>query len=202
MSLDCRNRIGLAHEHPGRARLAIDAVGIDHPGINRSALDRRAFRRKVSAWEADGAGHTELLGPLGRHDHVVRIDGARGVLVNITASSEVTLEEFQEASTLIQEAVHPDAKIKCGLVMDDQMADDFRVTVIATGIGAEARMVNGGSRLAAVEPYSPARGGAGPDGRAGQQDRIYVSRFDGGAKTDLAREVDLDTPTFIRQQAD
>jgi cell division protein FtsZ len=132
----------------------------------------------------------------------VRIDGARGVLVNITASSEVTLDEFQEASTLIQEAVHPEAKIKCGLVMDDQMADDFRVTVIATGIGNEGRMVTGSTRLAAVEPAATPRVAAGGEGRTGQMDRIYTSRFDGGPRAEAPREVDLDTPTFIRQQAD
>ncbi len=132
----------------------------------------------------------------------IRIDGARGVLVNITASSEVTLDEFQEASTLIQEAVHPEAKIKCGLVMDDQMADEFRVTVIATGIGSEARMATGGSRLAAVGTVPASRPPAAPEARTGNLDRIYTSRFDGGARSESAREQDLDMPTFIRQQAD
>jgi cell division protein FtsZ len=132
----------------------------------------------------------------------IRIDGARGVLVNITASSEVTLEEFQEASTLIQEAVHPEAKIKCGLVMDDQMADEFRVTVIATGIGAEARMAGGGSRLAAVGGFPAPKSPAAPDARTGNMDRIYTSRFDSGPRAEAPRETDLDMPTFIRQQAD
>ncbi len=136
----------------------------------------------------------------------VSIDGARGVLVNITANSEVTLEEFKEASALIQETVHPDANMKCGLVMDDAMGDDLRVTVIATGIGAEARTVNSHSRLQAVSAVAGAAGPAGPAGReprGGSQDRIYTPRFGptqsgGGAP----REVDLDTPTFIRHQAD
>ena len=63
----------------------------------------------------------------------VDIEGATGILINITGSSAMTLHEISEASTLIQEAVHEDANIIFGSVVDESMGDTLRVTVIATG---------------------------------------------------------------------
>lgn len=69
------------------------------------------------------------------------IEGARGVLINITGSSSMTLFEVNEASTLVQEAAHEDANIIFGAVIDENMdEDEVRVTVIATGLeGIEGR---------------------------------------------------------------
>jgi len=63
----------------------------------------------------------------------VDIEGATGILINITGSSDMTLHEISEASTLIQEAVHEDANIIFGSVVDEAMGENLRVTVIATG---------------------------------------------------------------------
>jgi cell division protein FtsZ len=63
----------------------------------------------------------------------VDIEGATGILINITGSSGMTLHEISEASTLIQEAVHEDANIIFGSVVNEEMGDVLRVTVIATG---------------------------------------------------------------------
>ena len=66
------------------------------------------------------------------------IDGARGVLINITGSSDLSLFEVNEASTLIQEAAHEDANIIFGAVIDDDVPEgEMRVTVIATGLDGE-----------------------------------------------------------------
>ncbi len=61
------------------------------------------------------------------------IDGARGILVNITGGETLTLMEVNEASTLIQEAAHPEANIIWGAVIDQSMGDDLHITVVATG---------------------------------------------------------------------
>ncbi len=61
------------------------------------------------------------------------IDGARGVLINITGSADMGLEDVEAAATLVQEAAHPDANIIFGATFDDSMDDTIRVTVIATG---------------------------------------------------------------------
>jgi cell division protein FtsZ len=61
------------------------------------------------------------------------IDGARGILINITGSSSLKLSEVNEASTIIQNAAHEDANIIFGAVQDETMGDDVKLTVIATG---------------------------------------------------------------------
>jgi cell division protein FtsZ len=69
------------------------------------------------------------------------IDGARGILINITGSSTLKLSEVNEASSLIQCAAHEDANIIFGAVLDEKMGDDVKITVIATGFrqGSEER---------------------------------------------------------------
>src|ERR1700723_1018889 len=61
------------------------------------------------------------------------IDGARGILINITGSSSLKLSEVNEASTLIQNAAHEEANIIFGAVLDESMGDEVKITVIATG---------------------------------------------------------------------
>ena len=61
------------------------------------------------------------------------IDGARGILINITGSSSLKLAEVNEASTIIQSAAHEDANIIFGAVQDEKLKDDLKITVIATG---------------------------------------------------------------------
>jgi len=61
------------------------------------------------------------------------IDGARGILINITGSSSLKLSEVNEASTIIQNAAHEDANIIFGAVQDESMGDEVKITVIATG---------------------------------------------------------------------
>ena len=66
----------------------------------------------------------------------VGIDGARGLLINISATEEsFTMAEFMEASALIQEKVDEDAKVVIGALYDDSLGDELQVTVIATGVG-------------------------------------------------------------------
>jgi cell division protein FtsZ len=75
------------------------------------------------------------------------IDGARGILINITGSSSLKLSEVNEASSLIQAAAHEDANIIFGAVLDEQMGEEVKITVIATGFRDQmperrARMLN------------------------------------------------------------
>jgi cell division protein FtsZ len=71
----------------------------------------------------------------------IRIDGATGIIVNITGGSDLSLLEVNEATMLITEAAHEDAEIIFGAVIDDNMGDDVRVTVIATGFAQEDRQM-------------------------------------------------------------
>ena len=64
----------------------------------------------------------------------ISIDQAQGVLINMTGSTGMTMEEVMEGSSFIKNEVHHDAEIIWGMVFDDTMADEMRITVIATGI--------------------------------------------------------------------
>ncbi len=84
------------------------------------------------------------------------IDGARGILINISGSSSLKLSEVNAASTLIQSAAHEDANIIFGAVLDETMGDDVKITVIATGFrqsGPEKR--NGLAAASAMTPKVP-----------------------------------------------
>ena len=61
------------------------------------------------------------------------INGAKGVLINVTGSMDIGLEEVETAANLVQEAAHPDANIIFGAAFDETLEDEIRVTVIATG---------------------------------------------------------------------
>ena len=68
----------------------------------------------------------------------VSIDGATGIIINITGGSNLKIHEVNEATTLIMEAAHEDAEIIFGTVIDEKMKDEVKVTVIATGLGGAA----------------------------------------------------------------
>jgi cell division protein FtsZ len=71
----------------------------------------------------------------------IRIDGATGIIVNITGGSDLSLLEVNEATMLITEAAHEDAEIIFGAVIDDNLGEEVRVTVIATGFAQEDRQM-------------------------------------------------------------
>ena len=68
----------------------------------------------------------------------ISIDGATGIIINVTGGSDLSLYEVNEASTLITEAAHEDAEIIFGAVIDETLVDEIRVTVIATGFEYQA----------------------------------------------------------------
>jgi cell division protein FtsZ len=84
------------------------------------------------------------------------IDGARGILINITGASSLRLAEVNEASTIIQSAAHEDANIIFGAVLDEKMKDEVKITVIATGFKEAARSRELGSATSALHARSAA----------------------------------------------
>ncbi len=93
-------------------------------GVGMGTGDKRAME----------AAHKAISSPLLED---ISIHGAKGVLINVTGNSDMTLHEVTEASTLIQEQAHEDARVIWGLVFDESMEDSVRITVIATGFGDE-----------------------------------------------------------------
>jgi len=112
------------------------------------------------------------------------INGARGVLVNITGGSDLTLFEVDEAMKVIHDAADPDANIIFGTVPDDRMQNEMKITVIATGFEQSASVHNLPQRQAASVQSQP-----GHQGHQGWN----------GAALNIE---DLDVPTFIRKKAD
>ncbi|MCD6525758.1 MAG: cell division protein FtsZ [Desulfuromonas sp.] len=100
----------------------------------------------------------------------IDISGAKGVLVNISGSSNMTMEEFDEASRIVHEKVHEDANIIVGLVVNDDLGDRLKITAIATGFGDSF-----------------------------EKDKRRLKELKNNAKM-IGSKVDLDVPTIIRNQ--
>ena len=94
-------------------------AGFAHMGVGRAA----------GKGKAEEAARMAISSPLLE----TSINGARGVLINVTGSMDIGLEEVETAATLVQEAAHPDANIIFGAAFDEELEDEIRVTVIATG---------------------------------------------------------------------
>ena len=98
-------------------------AGLAHMGVGRAA----------GKGKAEEAARMAISSPLLE----TSINGAHGVLINITGSMDIGLEEVEQAATLVQEAVHPDALTIFGATFDETLDDEIRVTVIATGFSKE-----------------------------------------------------------------
>jgi cell division protein FtsZ len=134
----------------------------------------------------------------------ISIEGARGLLINITGGPNMTLNEINEATTLVQKEAHEDANIIWGMVIDQAMKEELRVTVIATGFGrAEEKGV---SRFKKVAPISLSL-------RENRDLPTFMRRMKINERFDevkLAEPPDFsvededrfDIPTFLRKQAD
>ena len=84
----------------------------------------------------------------------ISIQGARGLLINITGGPDLCLHEVNEAATMIQEEAHEEANIIFGAVIDEKLKDEIRVTVIATGFGEREARRPGLTSLASVDNKS------------------------------------------------
>ncbi len=81
---------------------------------------------------AADAAHKAISSPLLED---ISIRGARGILINITSAPDISMDELKEICGIVQEEAHEEAIIKWGLVWDESLVEEIRVTVIATGIG-------------------------------------------------------------------
>ncbi len=113
---------GLINVDFADVRAIMSARGMAMMGIGIAEGERRAVE----------AAQRAISSPLLEE---IDISGARGVLVNISGSSSMTMEEFDEASRIIHEKVHEDADIIIGLVINEDLGDRIKVTAIATGFG-------------------------------------------------------------------
>jgi cell division protein FtsZ len=146
----------------------------------------------------------------------ISIEGARGLLINITGGPNMTLNEINEATTLIHKEAHEDANIIWGMVIDSTMQDELRVTVIATGFGkAEEKAVPSTAtattaatiaRLKKIAPVSLStkenRDIPAFLRRVKTNERYDEVKLDESAEISVEDEDRFDIPTFLRKQAD
>lgn len=145
----------------------------------------------------------------------VSISGAKGVLMNITSSNDLTMEEMTQASERIYEEVGEDADIIWGTAVDESLKDEMRVTVIATGIGSSEDLpkieapleipVRGRVRDVTMDDMRNAAGYDEPTFIRKKQAAAAGAGAGGGYrgfKGIIIDNSDLDVPTFLRRKAD
>jgi len=154
-------------------------TGIAHMGIGRAAGENRAEEA------ARQAIHSPLL--------ETSIDGARGVLLNITGGADLGLFEVNTAAELVQQSADPDANIIFGAVIDENLKDEILITVIATGFEK-------GPIVKKMEKPSFDRGNERPQDRntpnptANEKQQPAANSYNNSNQND-----ELDIPTFLRR---
>jgi cell division protein FtsZ len=122
----------------------------------------------------------------------ITIDGARGILFNVTGGPELTLFDVNQAAAIIKETAHPDVNLIFGAVIDPTMKDQVRITVIATGFER-----TGMPRRISEQPVSEPR-------KVVEQEQVSVQQPSRPAARDFQprsfNTEDLDIPTFLRNR--
>ena len=133
-----------------------------------SAVMKDAGRAHMGVGRAAGKNKAEEAARMAVSSPLLEtsINGARGVLINVTGSMDIGLEEVETAATLVQEAAHPDVNLIFGASFDEELEDEIRVTVIATGFDEESQQPAAAAVKAApaapAQPQAPAEQPAAP----------------------------------------
>ena len=148
-------------------------AGMAHMGVGRAA----------GKGKAEEAARMAISSPLLE----TSIHGARGVLINVTGSMDIGLEEVEQAASLVQDAVHPDALTIFGATFDESMDDEIRVTVIATGFAdgksaaaaAPAEVKKAAESKPGIEPinYEEDKAAAETEKKAEEEDDPFADIF-------------------------
>jgi cell division protein FtsZ len=187
---------GLVNVDFADVRAVMSEMGMAMMGTGEASGDNRAVEA------AEKAISSPLLEDISIH-------GARGVLINVTASPDVTLQEVNEAAELIHSEAHEDANIIWGMVIDENLSDKVRVTVIATGFGDQSSV---GSAVAAGTPGKVALTAANQIDASALAKKPQVLSQAGGSEVIKLKKLSVlstaededkfEIPTFLRKQAD
>ena len=150
----------------------------------------------------------------------VNLEGARGILVNITASENLSLGEFGDVGETIEEFAGDNATVVIGTVIDESMGDEIKVTVVATGLGSTAEVAAPAPKARTLQPEpaisssiepadviaKPARDYSGYDQPSHVRNNQHLKSVAGNmaletSSADNDMEL-LDIPAFLRRQAD
>jgi len=189
-------RPGLINVDFADVRTVMSEMGMAMMGAGLASGDDRAI---IAAQTAIGSPLLED----------VDLSGACGILVNITAGTNLTMKEFEEVGGTVSDLASEDATVVMGTVIDPDMGDDLRVTVVATGLGATAgsisfhekpiRLVANGT-TGVPDTGLPAEGAVEEIIRDRDQRLADIENKD---LFDRQKDIDyLDIPSFLRTQAD
>ena len=129
----------------------------------------------------------------------INLAGANGILVNVTAGMDLSIGEFQEVGATVKEFASDDATVVVGTVIDPDMTDQIRVTVVATGLGQAAANAESPMRIVRRTVEKPSE----PNYQSFDKPTVHRKRAvgDGLEGAGLQEEL-LDIPAFLRRQAD
>jgi cell division protein FtsZ len=186
---DLITRPGLINVDFADVRTVMSEMGMAMMGSGRATGEQRARQA------AEAAVNSPLL-------EDINLAGARGILVNVTAGLDLAIGEFEEVGNTVKEFASENATVVVGTVIDPEMSDEIRVTVVATGLGRENEI-----------PEQPVKLAYKNTGEVdySQLERPAVMRHQnvavagGGRHGAGAPETDLDyldIPAFLRRQAD
>jgi len=185
-------RPGLINVDFADVRTVMSEMGMAMMG---SASARGEGRAEAAAEQAVGSPLLEDI----------NISGARGILVNITAGMDLTIGEFEEVGETIRQFASDNATVVVGTVIDPELTDELRVTVVATGLGQPqlAQLPRDEATLRVVEPETAAHVDE-PDYGALSRPTVLRNKASGdNTAVDEAADLEyLDIPAFLRRQAD
>ena len=189
-------RPGLINVDFADVRTVMSEMGMAMMGAGQSSGDDRAI---MAAQAAIGSPLLEDI----------NLSGACGILVNITAGTNLTMKEFEEVGSTVSDLASEDATVVMGTVIDPDMGDDLRVTVVATGLGEPVRSTSfreQAIRLVANGTSGQQQSSQMEDLAVEEINRDRDQRIANVGNKDLferQKDIDyLDIPSFLRTQAD
>ena len=178
-------RPGLINVDFADVRTVMSEMGMAMMGSGEASGEDRAREA------AEAAASSPLL-------EDINLAGANGILVNITAGLDLSIGEFQEVGNTVKEYASPDATVVVGTVIDPEMTDRIRVTVVATGLGRQAAQSESPMRIVR-RPAAQTE----PNYQTLDKPTVQRQRAVGdGLTTNGLQEELLDIPAFLRRQAD
>ena len=178
-------RPGLINVDFADVRTVMSEMGMAMMGSGTSSGEDRAREA------AEAAASSPLL-------EDINLAGANGILVNVTAGMDLSIGEFQEVGNTVKEYASPDATVVIGTVIDPDMTDRIRVTVVATGLGQQAANAESPMRIVR-RPAAQTE----PNYQTLDKPTVQRQRAVGdGLESNGLQEELLDIPAFLRRQAD
>jgi len=178
-------RPGLINVDFADVRTVMSEMGMAMMGSGESSGEDRAREA------AEAAASSPLL-------EDINLAGANGILVNVTAGMDLSIGEFQEVGNTVKEYASPDATVVVGTVIDPEMTDRIRVTVVATGLGQQAANAESPMRIVRRPAAQSEPNYQSLDKPTVQRQRAVGDGLEGNG---LQEEL-LDIPAFLRRQAD